>query len=177
VDDSASEVAAAAGGDASAFEALYRRHAPRVYGLCLRMTGHVATAEDCVQDTFVAAWRALPDFEGRSAFASWLHRIAVNAVLARRRGAAARLESTVDDPAALAALAGGVEQAPALDLERAILALPEGARDALVLVAIQGHSHEDAAEYLGIAVGTCKAQLHRARRLLTERLGLGDTRT
>ena len=176
MNDSASEVAAAAGGDASAFEALYRRHAPRIYGLCLRMTGNVATAEDCVQDTFVAAWRALPTFERRSELATWLHRIAVNAVLARRRNAAARLESNLDDRDALTALLGGVEQAPALDLERAIQALPEGARDVLVLVALHGHSHEDAAECLGIAVGTCKAQLHRARRLLTERLDLGDPR-
>jgi RNA polymerase sigma-70 factor (ECF subfamily) len=171
VDHSGTDLAAAARGDVGAFEAIYRRHAPRVYGLCLRMTGHAATAEDCVQDTFVAAWRALPKFEGRSGFTTWLHRIAVNAVLARRRGAAARLEITVDDPEALAALLGGVEQAPALDLERAIQSLPEGARDVLVLVALYGHSHEDAAECLGIAVGTCKAQLHRARRLLTERLG------
>jgi RNA polymerase sigma-70 factor (ECF subfamily) len=171
------EVAAAAAGDSGAFEALYRRHAPRVYGLCLRMTGNVATAEDCVQDAFVAAWRALPGFERRSGFATWLHRIAVNAVLARRRGAAARLESTVDDAEVLVALLGGVEQAPALDLERAILALPEGARDALVLVALHGHSHEEAADCLGIAVGTCKAQLHRARRLLEQRLGLGEQTT
>lgn len=139
------EVAAAAAGDSGAFEALYRRHAPRVYGLCLRMTGNVATAEDCVQDAFVAAWRALPGFERRSGFGTWLHRIAVNAVLARRRGAAARLESTVGD--------------------------------AEVLVALHGHSHEEAADCLGIAVGTCKAQLHRARRLLEQRLGLGEQTT
>lgn len=169
------EVAAAATGDVASFEALYRRHAPRIHALCLRMTGNVATAEDCVQDAFVAAWRALPAFQGRSGVATWLHRIAVNAVLAKRRGAAARLESVAGDDELLAALMGGVEQAPALDVERAILALPEGARDVLVLVALHGHSHEEAAESLGIAVGTCKAQLHRARRLLTDRLQLrGD---
>jgi RNA polymerase sigma-70 factor (ECF subfamily) len=83
----------------------------------------------------------------------------------------------VDDAEVLVALLGGVEQAPALDLERAILALPEGARDALVLVALHGHSHEEAADCLGIAVGTCKAQLHRARRLLEQRLGLGEQTT
>lgn len=170
------EVAAAATGDVEAFEALYRRHSRRVYALCLRMTGNVALAEDCMQDAFVAAWRALPGFQRRSGFGTWLHRIAVNAVLARRRSAAARLESSAADDELLAALLGGVEQAPALDVERAILALPEGARDVLVLVALHGHSHEEAAESLGIAVGTCKAQLHRARRLLSEKLELrGDT--
>jgi len=173
-DNDHDEVAAAAAGDVLAFERLYRRHSPRVYGLCLRMSRHPATAEDCVQETFVAAWRSLPTFEHRSRFASWLHRIAVNAVLARRRGLAARSEATLDDPATLEALAGGVEQSPALDVERAIAALPEGARDVLVLVALYGHSHEDAAAQLGIAVGTCKAQLHRARQLLTARLGSGD---
>ena len=173
-DDDRHEVAAAAAGDTSAFERLYRRHAPRVYGLCLRMSGQPATAEDCVQETFVAAWRSLPTFEHRSRFGSWLHRIAVNAVLARRRGIAARAEGTLEDPSMIEALAGGIEQSPALDVERAIFALPIGARDVLVLVTLYGHSHEEAAAQLGIAVGTCKAQLHRARRLLAERLGTGD---
>lgn len=168
------EVAAAVAGDVAAFERLYRRHAPRVYGLCLRMSGHAATAEDCVQETFVAAWRSLPTFGYRSRFSSWLHRIAVNAVLGRRRGLAARSELTLDDPALLEAMAGGVEQSPALDVERAILALPQGARDVLVLVTLYGCSHEEAAGQLGIAVGTCKAQLHRARQLLAARLGTGD---
>jgi len=176
-DDDNHEVAAAAAGDLAAFERLYRRHSPRVYGLCLRMSGQAATAEDCVQETFVAAWRSLPDFEQRSRFASWLHRIAVNTVLSRRRGLAARSESTLEDPTTLEILAGGVEQSPALDVERAILALPDGARDVLVLVALYGYTHEEAAGQLGVAVGTCKAQLHRARQLIAARLGAGDARS
>lgn len=171
--DDEPEVAAAAAGDVAAFEVLYRRHASRVHGLCLRLSGHAATAEDCVQETFIAAWRSLPSFERRSRFTSWLHRIAVNAVLARRRGLAAAMEGYVDDPQTLEMLAGGVEQSPALDVERAIFALPEGARDVLVLVTLYGHSHEEAAGQLGIAIGTCKAQLHRARQLLAARLGTG----
>ena len=81
-------VAAAVAGSTAAFEQLYRRHSRRVYALCLRMTGNVATAEDCTQDAFVQAWRSLARFESRSAFGTWLHRIAVNAVLqqGRRRG-------------------------------------------------------------------------------------------
>src|ERR1700736_6901597 len=79
-------IAAAAAGDVAAFEHLYRQFAPRVYGLCLRLTGQREAAEDCTQESFVAAWRALGDFEQRSRFSTWLHRIAVHTVLARRRG-------------------------------------------------------------------------------------------
>ncbi len=168
-------VAAAAAGDVRAFEKLYRRHAPRVHGLCLRLTGNAATAEDCVQEAFVAAWKALPKFEARSRFGTWLHRIAVNAVLARKRGLAAQLETTVDDQTVALDRLGGHEAAPALDVEQAIDGLPEGARHVLVLVGLYGYSHEEAAATLGVAVGTCKAQLHRARQLLAARLDLaGD---
>ena len=162
---------AVAGGDRGAFERLYRRHVGRVHGLCLRLTGQRETAEDCVQDTFVQAWRGRGQFEGRSAFTTWLHRIAVNAVLSRRRGLAQTLEITVEAlPNDLERT--GMDAAPPLDLEAAILALPERARHVLVLVGIYGFSHAEAAESLGIAVGTSKAQFHRARRLLAAQLEL-----
>lgn len=165
-------VADAARGDTRAFERLYRLHAGRIHGLCLRMTGSEATAEDCVQEAFVAAWKALPKFEARSQFGTWLHRIAVNTVLARRRGLAAQLETTVDDHGVVMDREGGVDALPALDVEAAIMNLPEGARHVLVLVGLCGYSHEEAANHLGVAVGTCKAQLHRARQLLSARLEL-----
>src|ERR1700727_3809058 len=79
-------IAAAAAGDMAAFERLYRQFSPRIYGLCLRMTGQREAAEDCTQESFVAAWKALPRFEQRSRFSTWLHRIAVHTVLSRRRG-------------------------------------------------------------------------------------------
>jgi RNA polymerase sigma-70 factor (ECF subfamily) len=142
-------IAAAADGDLVAFEHLYRQFAPRVYGLCLRLTGQREAAEDCTQESFVAAWRALGDFQQRSRFSTWLHRIAVNTVLARRRGL--RVEYEVPEPKS---------------------GLPEGARHVLVLVGIYGFSHAEAARTLGVAEGTCKAQLHRARGLLTATLGL-----
>jgi RNA polymerase sigma-70 factor (ECF subfamily) len=167
-------VAAAAGGSARAFEALYRRHSARVHALCLRMTGNVATAEDCTQEAFVQAWRHLPRFETRSAFGTWLHRIAVNAVLqqARRRQESLGHEDSVEREVA-DVLPDPVASDPARghDLEAAIASLPPGARHVLVLVGVYGHSHEEAAEMLGVAVGTCKAQLHRARALLGARLG------
>jgi RNA polymerase sigma-70 factor, ECF subfamily len=169
--EDARAVEAAAGGDRRAFERLYRRHVGRVHALCLRLAGHRETAEDCVQEAFISAWRALPTFQARSRFSTWLHRIAVNAVLARHRGLAARLESTTDDDAGILDRRA-VGDAPPIDLEIAIAALPDGARHVLVLVGIYGFSHEEVATALGIAVGTSKAQLHRARRLLTARLGL-----
>jgi RNA polymerase sigma-70 factor (ECF subfamily) len=91
-------IAAAAGGDLTAFEHLYREFSPRVFGLCLRLTGQREAAEDCTQESFVAAWRALAGFERRSRFTTWLHRIAVHAVLSRRRGL--RLVYEVAEPAA-----------------------------------------------------------------------------
>ena len=78
-------VAAARGGDMRAFERLYHLHSGKVMGLCLRMTRRRDVAEDCVQQTFIRAWRNLNAFEGRSAFGTWLHRIAVNEVLTQAR--------------------------------------------------------------------------------------------
>jgi RNA polymerase sigma-70 factor, ECF subfamily len=164
-------IAAAADGDARAFEHLYRLFSPRIYGLCLRLTGQREAAEDCTQDSFVAAWRALAGFEQRSRFSTWLHRIAVHAVLARRRGL--RVDYEVAEPVAgLPDRADPGSGAPPLDLERAIAGLPDGARHVLVLVGLYGFSHAEAAHALGLAEGTCKAQLHRARGLLSAALGL-----
>jgi len=167
----------AAGGSQVAFERLYRLHVNRVHGLCLRMTAQRETAEDCTQEAFVQAWRSLDRFERRSSFGTWLHRIAVNAVLAHQRrrveslGAEASAEESMAETHADAAahdhVLGG-------DLEAAIASLPAGARHVLVLAAIHGYSHEETAAMLGIAVGTCKAQLHRARQLLEARLQLGE---
>jgi RNA polymerase sigma-70 factor (ECF subfamily) len=172
-------VQAAAGGSAQAFEQLYRLHVAHVHGLCLRMTSHRETAEDCTQEAFVQAWRNLPRFESRSGCGTWLHRIAVNAVLAQRRRRVERLgdEDSVDaEVADTLADVRASDPATSRDLEAAIASLPAGARHVLVLVGIYGHSHEEAAAMLGIAVGTCKAQLHRARQLLGARLGDAEVR-
>ena len=161
-------------GDTRAFERLYREHTGRVYGLCLRMTREPHTAEDCTQETFINAWRALARFETRSSFGTWLHRIAVNVALARRR------KSVRDEPVPdveveeEAVEADWTLETPVevREIEDAIGTLPEGARDALVLHALYGYSHTEAAQMLGVAEGTCKAQLHRARKLLRERLNV-----
>jgi RNA polymerase sigma-70 factor (ECF subfamily) len=174
VDSIAELVTRACRGDMAAFEDLYRHHVGRVYGLCLRMTGQPESAEDLTQDTFVSAWRSLPGYEGRSSFSTWLHRIAVNAVLAKRRGPQGRNEISMTDEAGEQmefAAEAGMDEATPIDVERAIAGLPPGARDIVVLHGIYGYSHEEAAEMLGVAVGTCKAQLHRARHLMRARMG------
>src|SRR5258707_11573370 len=169
-------IAAAAAGDMVAFECLYRQFSPRIYGLCLRLTEQREAAEDCTKESFVAAWRALGDFRQRSRFSTWLHRIAVHTVLARRRGL--RVQYEVPEPrSGLPDVADPAGEGVPLDLERAIAGLPEGARHVLVLVGIYGFSHAEAAHTLGVAEGTCKAQLHRARGLLTAALGLEAPRT
>jgi RNA polymerase sigma-70 factor, ECF subfamily len=167
----------ACGGDVRAFERLYRHHIGSVYGLCLRLTRDRAGAEDCAQEAFFNAWRALERFETRSRFGTWLHRIAVNVVLSRRRKAAAQIEmpplpaNRAEEPAEAPGEWTLDTPVEVREIEAAIAALPEGARDALVLCGIYGYSHPEAAQMLGVAEGTCKAQLHRARALLRARLG------
>jgi RNA polymerase sigma-70 factor (ECF subfamily) len=172
VADERALVDAARRGSPAAFEALYRNHVGHVYGLCLRMTANRATAEDCTQEAFIQAWRSLPAFEGRAAFGTWLHRIAVNAVLAqgRRRREQVGADVPADEAAGALPDPSASNDGGVLDLEAAIASLPAGARQVLVLVGVYGYSHEEAAALLGIAVGTCKSQLHRARQLLDARL-------
>ena len=156
--------------DASAFESLYRLHVDKVYGLCLRMTGNASEAEDCTQEAFIQAWNKMLKFRGDSAFSTWLHRIAVNTVLGRIRKSKReqdRLQAVSDvQPAPIATGDTGELR----DLAKAVDRLPERARHVFVLHAVYGYSHDEAAEMLGIAAGTSKAQLHRARRLLAQQL-------
>jgi RNA polymerase sigma-70 factor (ECF subfamily) len=171
VDSEAQWITRAREGDRAAFEQLYRTYSGRVYGLCLRLTREVGAAEDCTQETFISAWRNLARFEGRSALGTWLHRIAVNVALARGRRGRLEVVPPPDDDERAESLGPVLDDdTPPVDVERAIDTLPEGARHVLVLYGIYGYTHEEAADMLGIAVGTCKAQLHRARRLLRERL-------
>ena len=168
--EEAALIARARSGDTRAFEALYRAHVDRVYGLCLRMTGNVSEAEDCAQEAFIQAWNKLEKFRGDSAFGTWMHRIAVNAVLARIRKSKREQDrihvvaDTASPPESIGD-SGGLR-----DLADAIGRLPEGARHVFVLNAVYGYSHEESSRMLGIAVGTSKAQLHRARRLLAQQL-------
>ncbi len=160
-------------GDLDAFEALYRMHAGRVHAVCLRLAADETRAAEAVQEVFVKAWKALPRFEGRSALSTWLHRMAVNAVLDSRRATLRRGEVALepdDSPAALPRPGIGGRVEAGLDLERAIAALPEAARVTFVLHDVEGYRHREIAEMTGAPEGTCRARLHQARRLLRERL-------
>ena len=168
-------VRAAGRGDATAFEALYRRHSSRVHGVILRLVGgHAGRAEDLTQEAFVRAWQALPGYRFESAFTTWLHRLAVNTALMELRARRSRPQAS-DDEDALDQLgttdSAGHVMALSMDLERAVATLPPRARAVLVLHDVEGWKHEEIAIELGMAVGSSKAQLHRARGLLRSRLG------
>ncbi len=164
-------VARAAAGDVQAFEELYRANVGRVYALCLRMSGDRHLAEELVQESFVRAWQKLPSFRGASAFSTWLHRVTVNVVLGHRRSASSRARGSAPPEAAEPERAAAtVSPGEAIDLERAIGALPDRAREVFVLHDVEGFRHEEIARLTGIAVGTSKAQLHRARRILRKAL-------
>ena len=156
--------------DSRAFEKLYRAHVNKVYGLCLRMTGNPSEAEDCTQDAFIQAWNQLSRFRGDSAFGTWLHRVAVNTVLGRMRKSRREQDRirAVSDVAPRPELMG--DDGELQDLEQAINELPSGARHVFVLNAVYGYSHSETGDMLGIAEGTSKAQLSRARRLLAQQL-------
>jgi RNA polymerase sigma-70 factor (ECF subfamily) len=166
------QVRRAQSGDEAAFEALYRAHAGRVFALCLRLSGDRARAGELVQDVFVHCWERLGSFRGESAFGSWLYRLAVNLVWMANRGDRRREARVlpVEDPEPLERARDAPAAGLSVDLERAIATLPEGAREVFVLFDIEGYGHEEIARMTGIAVGTSKAQLFRARRLLRERL-------
>lgn len=168
--DEAGWIRRAQNADSRAFEALYKMHLDKVYGLCLRMTGNVSEAEDCTQEAFIQAWKQLSKFRGDSAFATWLHRIAVNAVLGRMRKSK-REQDRIQVAAEVSPAPASIGDSSHLrDLSDAIDRLPEGARHVFVLSGVYGHSHDETSKMLGIAVGTSKAQLHRARRLLSQQL-------
>lgn len=168
-------VGAAARGEVAAFETLYRRHAGRVHGVIVRLVGgHGARAEDLTQEAFVRAWQALPAFRFESAFSTWLHRLAVNTALMELRSRRSRPHDAGDDDAVellRSTDSAGHTTALSLDLERAVATLPPRARAVLVLYDVEGWKHEEIAAELGMAVGSSKAQLHRARGLLRARLG------
>ena len=175
----ADQLAALRAGDAAVYEQVVREHLPRFLAITRRILGNEEDAREAVQDAFLSAFKGLPNFDGTAKLSTWLHRIAVNAVLARSRKRHEELGSdgSIEDHVATSIADTGTEDpGESRDLEHAIGRLPPGARHVLVLSGIYGYSHEETASMLGIAVGTCKAQLHRARQLLSTRLGLEEIR-
>jgi RNA polymerase sigma-70 factor (ECF subfamily) len=154
-------------GDEAAFRSLYETHHRRIYALALRLAGDAADAEELTQEVFVAAWRALDGYRGIGRFSTWLHGIAVRRSRQRWRGLIRRWrrEEDVGGQAYARAVATAMPAAE-VEIEQAISRLPERMRAALVLHAIYGYSQAETAGLMGIAEGTVKAHVHRARTLL-----------
>jgi RNA polymerase sigma-70 factor (ECF subfamily) len=171
-DESAELARRAQGGDVEAFERLYRAHAGRVRAICLRLCADSQRAEEAAQDAWVRAWERLSSWRGDAAFGTWLHRLTVNVVLQSFRAERRRLSrvSLSGDEEDVDAPARSSEPGEAVDLERAIARLPRGARMAFVLHDVEGYQHSEIASMTGLAEGTLRAQLCRARRLLMEML-------
>jgi RNA polymerase sigma-70 factor (ECF subfamily) len=176
-DSDATLIAQAQKQQQSAFRQLYQRHVRMVYGLCLRLTGQSAMAEDITQEVFIQVWRRLHTFNGDSAFTTWLHSITTNTTVSYLRKQKSwwhRLQASDD----YEALADQLQSSPSPDLDSlqaALAALPERARLVFVLHAIEGYRQESIAQVLGITTGTVKAQFHRARQLLEAWIGSHHT--
>ncbi|NCO18736.1 MAG: sigma-70 family RNA polymerase sigma factor [Gammaproteobacteria bacterium] len=165
--EDAVRVAAARRGDRAAFEGLYRRHAGWLLPMLWRLAaGDRGRAEDWLQEAFVQAWQKLDQLRDGAAFPAWLKRLAVNLALADQR----RGQLTLVDQTSEQAAPEPPWPAADLDLERAIVSLPERARHVLVLFHLAGLGHTEIGLAMNIDPGTSKAQLHRARTLLKERL-------
>ena len=160
----------AANGDVRAFEELYSIHLPRVHSLVRRMTGG-RDADELTQDVFVRVWQKLGSFRGDSAFGTWLHRLAVNVVIERFRTDTARRQRLIDGDAIFETLSTPPHRRDlSMDLDTALVKLPDGAREIFVLHDVEGYKHTEIAALLGISSGTSKAQLHRARMMLRRHL-------
>jgi len=159
-------------GDERAFEGVYRQTADRMFALCLRMSGDGEEAVELVQDVFVRAWERLGSFRGESLFTTWLHRLAVNLILQDRRSKGRRRarEVTAPDLEHFGRTARRSMPGTRVDLERAIAALPDKARRVLVLRDVEGYKYAEIAHMTGVSLGTVKAQIHRARGLIKEKL-------
>ena len=159
-------------GSGDAFELLYRKHGRRVYALCLRMVSDPDRAEELTQDVFVRAWNTIGSFQHRSAFGTWLHRLGVNVVLSDMRSQKRRSgrELMPGDMNEYEREVVGAMPDTRMDLEVAIAQLPAGAKEVLVLHDIEGYRYREIAELTGVAEGTVKSQLSRARRLMREAL-------
>jgi RNA polymerase sigma factor (sigma-70 family) len=172
-EETAHDVALAVKGDVSAFERVYHAHLARVHSLVRRMAGGRDT-DEITQDVFVKVWQKLSGFRGESAFATWLHRLAVNVVIERFRGDTARRNRIAGGDYLLNVLPGPSHSRDlSMDFETALEKLPDGAREIFVLHDVEGYKHHEIGTLLGISAGTSKAQLHRARMMLRRHLRPG----
>ena len=167
-------------GDSGGFERLYGLHSRRVFGLCLRMAGDPAEAEDLAQEAFLQMFRKVHTFRGESSFSTWLHRLTVNVVLMRIRKRR-HLEKSLDamfepeEDGKVPVEFGGPDlrlsgMLDHVNLDRAIEQLPDGYKEMFLLHDVQGYEHKEIAEILGCSIGNSKSQLFKARLRLRELL-------
>lgn len=151
----------AARGDAAAFERLYRQHHARVYRLAFRMVGS-DDADDAVQDIFFRAWVKLPSYRADAAFATWLHRLALNVLMRRATRSRKATDRTIsiNDQKVVATV---VSPDATLDIEAALGSLSPELRAAVVLHDIEGFSHEEIGQLLDISLTAARMRLYRAR--------------
>ena len=168
-------VAAAKGGDRGAFAALVMRYRKRIFALALHITRSATEADDIAQDVFLKAYRALPEFEGRSQFFTWVYRMTVNRSLNVRRDRARRGEDELDDTRLELAVAVDARSDPGRAAElrqsyarllRALDSLPVDMRTTVILVSLQGLSYGEVAVVQKISEGTVAWRMHEARRRL-----------
>lgn len=157
-------------GEAQACRALYNRYAPRVYAVVRRLAADDGLADDWAQDAWVRVFRALPGFRGESAFSTWLHRVAVNSALQGQRQRKRHVSREAPLTESLAAAPHLDRPVLRMQLERALQTLPDGMRQVLVLHDVEGYTHEEIGDMLGVAEGTSKSQLFKARAKMRELL-------
>jgi len=153
-------------GDIDAFEAFYREQSPRIFSLACRMAGSTEDGEDLLQEIFLQAYRKRAGFKGESSIGTWLYRLALNHCLdyvRSRRAKMAKVTETLDGEASFEPTARRDTPIARLDLERALERLPDGCREAFVLHDVEGYDHKEVGRLLGIAEGTSKSQVFKAR--------------
>lgn len=167
--DEATLIQRSQNGDHKAFELLYRANAGKVHGLCLRMCGQRELAEDLTQEAFVRAWQKLDSFRGDSAFSSWLYRLTSNVVIGYLRQQAKWKMVSFDNQTHESILGVAQLDMHRPDIEKALTRLPDQARVVVILHEYLGYQHNEIAELTGMAVGTSKSHLHRAKDTLKQR--------
>ena len=157
-------------GDGMAVRALYERYSPRVFAVVRRIAGEDDLAQDYAQEAWIRAIRALPTFRGDARFSTWLHRIAVNSALQALRKADTRMKREAPMPEAVPVRPAEGDVLLGDLLERAMDLLPDGMRQVLILHDVEGYTHEEIGEFLGVTSGTSKSQLFKARAKMREML-------
>ena len=158
-------------GDKQAYNRLYQQYIGQVYGLCFRLTGEKMLAEDAAQEVFIQLWRKIGNFKGDSKFSTWLHTVTSNITISYIRKQKGWLQKMFNIEDSVAMNAEAEESSSSVDIESYVAKLPERARIVFVLHAIEGYRHEEIATMTNMAVGSSKAQFHRAKQLMKEWMG------